>query len=139
VRYHLTAAALGAGWFPVLLVPGMTREYLTSDPWWNVAFLVAASVIVAAALRGYIGRASGLGAHLLRAATVPYAGCLVFLCLSAALLWARTLVFGGLANLHDTLSLFAMGMTAAVLCCLVVVPYGLVCQVVMAALARQEG
>ena len=85
LRYCTTAAALGAGWFVVLLVPGMTRQW----------------------------------------------GCFVFLTLWATLLWAPTLVFGGLANLHDTLSLYVMGLTATAISFYVVIPYGLACQYVM--------
>lgn len=77
LRYCATAAGLGAGWFVVLLIPGMTR--------------------------------------------------------------GRTLVFGGLANLHDTLSLYVMGLMAVTLACFVVVPYGLFCQYVMNPLANSSG
>jgi hypothetical protein len=97
-----------------------------------------ASVLVAELCRRYIGNADTLGEHLVRATLLPYLGCLMFLTFVAALMWARTLWFGGLANLHDTLSLYGMGLLAAVLSCLVVVPYGLLCQYVMSAAARSR-
>ena len=131
LRYCSTAGGLGVGWFVVLLIPGMTREWLLADRWQSLACLVASSVLVAVAFRRFIGGAATLGEHLVRAAVVPYLGCLVFLSLWAALLWARTLLYGGLANLHDTLSLYVMGMTAATLSFFVVIPYGLLCQYVM--------
>ena len=47
------------------------------------------------------------------------------------LIWTQSLLQDGLANLHDTLSLYAMGLMATALSCYVVVPYGYVCQRVM--------
>ncbi len=131
LRYCSTAGALGVGWFVVLLLSGITREWLLSNIWQNLACLVVASILVALVCREFIGRAETLGEQLLRAVVIPYLGCLVFLSLSAALLWARTFMFGGLANLHDTLSLYVMGMTAAAVSFFVVIPYGLLCQYVM--------
>jgi uncharacterized membrane protein YhdT len=139
LRYCATAAGLGAGWFVALLIPGMTRGWLLADTWQNLACLVVASVLVAVSCRRFIGRAESFSDHLVRAAVMPYLGCLVFLTLWAALLWARTLVFGGLANLHDTLSLYVMGLMAVTLACFVVVPYGLFCQYVMNPLANSSG
>lgn len=70
---------------------------------------------------------------------MPYAGCLVFLSLTAALLWARSLLSGGLANLHDTISLFVMGLTATTVSFFVIGPYGLLSQVVMHHTATHTG
>jgi hypothetical protein len=141
LRYCITAGILGAGWFAVLLLPGITREWLRNAPLQNVACLLAASVMVALVFRRFIARASTFGEHLVRAIVLPYIGCLTYLSLWAALLWTRTLLFGGLANVHDTLSLYALGFVAAVIACFVVVPYGLVCQYVMngTAAAVSEG
>ena len=50
---------------------------------------------------------------------------------SCRLLWVPSLVFGGWADLRDTLSLYVMGLTATAISFYVVVPYGLVCQYVM--------
>jgi hypothetical protein len=131
MRYGSTAAVLGVGWFVVLLIPRLTREWLLANPLQNLGFLVAASIIVAVACRGFILRADALGAHLVRATVMPYLGCLVFLSLTAAALWARSFLSGGLANLHDTVSLYVMGLTATTLSLFVVVPYGLLCQYVL--------
>ena len=132
-RYYLMAAILGAGWFPVLLVPAVTRQWLLDDSVQNLGCLVVASVVVALVCRSFIGSADSPGDHLLRAVVVPLVGCLAFLTLWAALIWARSLISGGLANLHDTLSLYAMGVTATAISFYVVVPYGLLCQYVMRA------
>jgi hypothetical protein len=125
------AGALGAGWFLVLLFPGLTREWLLASVFQNLACLILASVTVAVVCRRFIARADTLGGHLLRAIVIPYLGCFVFLSLWAALLWIRTFLYGGLANLHDTLSLYVMGFTATTLYFFVVIPYGLFCQYVM--------
>ena len=138
IRYAATAGVLGVGWFVVLLVPGMTRGWLLEAPWQNLLCLVLTSVIVAVLCRGYIEDAETPWEHLIRAVVLPYVGCFAFLTLWSALLWGRTLIYGGLANLHDTVSLYAMGMTAAVVSCFVVVPYGFLCQYVMNAVARSR-
>jgi hypothetical protein len=135
-RYCLTAGSLGLGWFVALLIPGVTRGWLLANVWQNLGCLVLASVCVALMCRTHIGNAVTLWDHLVRAAVIPYLGCLVFLTLSAALLWGRSLLHGGLANLHDTVSLYAMGMTAAAVSFFVVIPYGLLCQYVMHAASR---
>ena len=65
--------------------------------------------------------------------TAPNVGCVVFLTLWAVWLWVHTLLFGGLANLHDTLSLYVVGFTAVTISSYVVLPYSLLCQRVMQA------
>lgn len=47
LRYASTAGALGLGWFAVLLIPGLTREWLLDNVPQNVACLTVASVVVA--------------------------------------------------------------------------------------------
>jgi hypothetical protein len=131
MRYCFTAAALGAGWFLVLLIPRITRQWLLADVLQNLVCLVVASVVVAVACRGFIDGADTLVAHLVRAAVIPYIGCIVFLSLFAVMLWVRSFWYGGLANLHDTLSLYVMGLTATTVSLFVVIPYGLLCQYVM--------
>ena len=131
IRYYSTAAVLGAGWFPVLLIPHITREWLLADVPQNLGCLVAASIIVASACRRFILRADTLSEHLVRATAMPYLGCIVFLSITAGILWARSILSGGLANLHDTVSLYVMGLTATTVSLLVVIPYGLLCQYVL--------
>jgi hypothetical protein len=131
LRYFVTAALLGAGWFVVLLLPGVTRGFLLEQPMQSIGFLVVASLVTAAVFARFIASASSFASHLVRAVVLPYAGCLVYLTLMAAAIWVRSLLTGGLANLHDTLSLYAMGFTAATVSFYVVVPYALLCQFVM--------
>ena len=138
LRYCATAGALGVGWFGVLLVPRLTREWLLADVPQNLACLVVASVVVAVVCRRYIDRADTLGDHLVRAVVIPYLGCIVFLSLAAALLWMRRFLHGGLANLHDTVSLYVMGLTATTLSFFVVIPYGLLCQYVMSSVSSSR-
>jgi hypothetical protein len=109
LKYCAAAAALGCGWFVVLLVPSITREWLLGDIFQNLGCLVVASIIVAVAARKFITSAATFGEHLLRATVIPNLGCLVYISLSAALLWIQTFLYGGLTNVHDTLSLYVMG------------------------------
>jgi len=131
LRYSLVAGVLGIGWFAVLFIPGAAREWLLSDAWLNLLALAATSMLVAVAARRFIVRAETFAGHLTRAIVLPYTGCVLFLSLWAAGMWLHTLLSGGLANLHDTLSLYAMGMTIAAASFFVVVPYGLICQYVL--------
>jgi hypothetical protein len=113
----------------------MTREWLLPNVGQNLLGLAVASVLVAFACRHYIGRAESTRAHVVRAVVVPYLGCLAFLTLWNVMFWARTLVFGGLANLHDTMSLYVFGLVAVTLSAYVVIPYGILCQRVMHAVS----
>ena len=123
----------------VLLLPSVTREWLLADTFQNLGCLVVASVIVALMCRKFISSADTFGNHLVRAAVVPYVGCFVYLSLWAGLLWIRSFLYGGLANVHDTLSLYVMGLTAAAISFFVVIPYGLLCQYVMNSVSPADG
>ncbi len=136
LKYCALAAALGIGWFVVLLIPSVTREWLLADVFQNLGCLVVASIIVALAARKFISSADTFGEHLLRAAVIPYLGCLVYISLSAGLLWIQTFLYGGLANVHDTLSLYVMGLSAAAVSFFVVIPYGLLCQYAMRSVSQ---
>jgi hypothetical protein len=134
IVYYTLAAILGAGWFLVLLVPPWTRAWLTGESrmaGWSFAEMVLTSVIVAGVFRRAIRTSHTWRSHLVRALTIPYAGCLIYLTVWNAGVWARTLFLGGLANLHDSLAVYAWGTGYALIACFVVVPYGLVCQVVL--------
>lgn len=136
LRYSLTAGVLGVGWFVVLLVPGITRNWLLENPGQNLVCLVVTSVVMAVACRRYVARAYTFREHLVRATVLPYAGCFLFLSFWAAMPWVQSLWRDSLANIHDTLSLYGMGMTAAVVSFFVVIPYGLLCQYAMHAASR---
>jgi hypothetical protein len=83
LKYCAAAAALGCGWFVVLLVPSVTREWLLADIFQNLGCLVIASIIIAVAARKFISSADSFGEHLLRATVIPYLGCLLYLTLSS--------------------------------------------------------
>ena len=138
LRYCSAAGGLGVGWFIVLLIPGITREWLLANKWQNLGCLAVSSVLVSVVFRRFISSAETLWDYLVRATVIPYLGTFVFLSLWTVLLWTRTLLYGGLANLHDTLSLYLMGMLAVTLSFFVVVPYGLFCQYVMNTVALSE-
>jgi len=116
----------------------VTREWILADVFQNLGCSVVASIIVAFAALKFISSADSFGEHLLRAAVIPYLGCLVYLSLSAGLIWLHTFLYGGLANLHDTLSLYVMGFTAAAVAFVVVIPYGLLCQYVMRSVSNNR-
>lgn len=137
MTYLAAAALLGAGWFLVLCLTPMTREWLVADLVQNLVLLVVTSVVVALAFRKFIASADTFRGHVLRAMALPYVGCVVFLSLAAGSMWLETMVFGGLASLHDTVSLYVMGLSAALIAFIVVVPYGLICQYVMSAIAER--
>ncbi len=70
-----------------------------------------------------------------RAVAVPLVGAFVYLTLVAAAMWTRQLLYGGLANLHDTGSMYLYGMVVAVLAFPLTISYGLVCQYCLHAVA----
>jgi|SRR5687768_11268279 hypothetical protein len=138
LKYCAAAGALGIGWFVVLLIPAVTREWLLADVFQNLGCLVVTSIIVALAARKFISSADTFGEHLVRATVIPYLGSLVYLSLSAGLIWLNTFLYGGLANLHDTLSLYVMGLSAAAVSFFVVIPFGLLCQYAMSSVSNTD-
>ena len=138
LKYCAAAGALGIGWFVVLLIPAVTREWLLADVFQNLGCLVVTSIIVALAARKLISSADTFGEHLVRATVIPYLGSLVYLSLSAGLIWLNTFLYGGLANLHDTLSLYVMGLSAAAVSFFVVIPFGLLCQYAMSSVSNTD-
>src|SRR5204862_127749 len=107
-------------WFRVLLIPTWTRSWLIGEPrmiGWTMGEMVVTSVIVAAIFKRAIQLSDSWGAHILRSLTIPYAGSFVYLTVWNARVWTRTLLFGGLANLHDTMAVYYWGMCYAVVAC----------------------
>jgi hypothetical protein len=138
LRYVITAALLGLGWYAVLLVPPWTRDWLRQDRNWtgiplNGALLMVTSVVVAWAFRRFIAGAQDFRQHLLRAAVMPYAGCVVYLTLWNAVAWTSDLSHGVRGSVHDSLVIYPWGLAYALIACFVVVPYGLACQYAMSA------
>lgn len=134
IAYVAVAALLGAGWFLVLLVPPVTREWLLAgrnQAGLHVSLLVASSVAVAWLFRGIIARAETWRAHLVRAATIPLAGCVIYLTLWNVWSLSRDAWRGYGLNLHDALVLYVWGLGSAVAAWYVMIPYGLLCQYVM--------
>ena len=74
LKYCAAAGALGIGWFVVLLIPAVTREWLLADVFQNLGCLVVTSIIVALAARKFISSADTFGEHLVRATVIPYLG-----------------------------------------------------------------
>lgn len=140
-RYYATAGVLGVGWLGVLMIPGWTRSWLlgAAGSWrWQALLLGITGLVVAAGFRRPIAAARSRADHLRMAVLVPYAGCVVYLTLFNAWIWARSWWLGGLANLHDSLSLYLLGIGAAATAFFVVIPYGLLCQWLMNRAANAE-
>lgn len=118
----------------MLLIPSATRDWLTENheaiPI-HFVLLVAASTVLAGLFRGVIGAADSVGGHVMRGALIPYIGCVVYLSLWNVYTWGRHAVYGGLANLHDSLVIYPWGLLFALMACLVVVPYGCLCQFIL--------
>ena len=135
IRYYVTAAVLGAGWFIVLLIPPWIRQWLLGDRQvlaWHVAGLALASLVIAHTFKRWIGSADSFASHLQRGALLPYAGCLVYLTLFNIVIWLRQLFVGGLANLYETFILYPWGLSYALIAGFVVIPYGFLSQILMA-------
>ncbi len=135
-RYIITAALLGAGWFLVLLIPGTTRGWLLGGPGSSFILLVVTAVLIATVFRRYILRAETFGQRLARAFVLSYVGTIVFLVLTVTWIWIEDLLFGGLANLHDSLAILYIGTLIALLYMPVVLPYGLACQYILERAAK---
>ena len=72
---------------------GRYQGMASGDLFQNLGCLVLASVIVTFAARRFISSADTIGEHLLRAAVIPYLGCLVYISLSAGLIWLHTFLY----------------------------------------------
>ena len=138
IRYSTIAGALGIGWFFILLIPSYTRGWLLIEVPWNIASLVFSGLIAALVFHGFIRSARTFQEHLWRGITIPYAACAFYLTLWQARLWILDLAFGGLANLHDTISFYFWGFLSATIAFPVVIPFGLVCQYLMNWVANSE-
>lgn len=137
-QYDSSAALLSAGWCVVLLLPGMTREWLLGGAsiYLHLAALIFAGILISRLLKPFILSAESFGQRLWRAFILPLAGAATYLLLIIASLWIRQLWDGGLMNIHDSVALFVQGIVATLVSFYVVVPYGLVCQFVLERVGR---
>jgi hypothetical protein len=133
-RYYATAGILSLGWLGVLMIPGWTRAWFigTESSWaWNALFLIGTGLMLAKWFRSPIGRARTFSEHLHMAIVVPYIGSMAYLTIYNIWIWVHHWLFGGLATIHDTMSLYVLGFSAAVMAFFVIIPYGLLCQWLM--------
>jgi hypothetical protein len=138
MSYRIAAGLLGVGWFLVLLIPRLTREWLLADAGWNLALMVGSSLLTALVGRRLVAGGDSIGGHAWRGAILATIGTLVYLTSAAATIGVRTVTRGGGINWHDTLSLCVMGLSAAALAGYVILPYALFCQYVMHAIAARS-
>jgi hypothetical protein len=136
VKYITAAGLLGAGWFVVLQIPPTTRGWLYTSPAGWLFALVVASILTALWLRSYIVRANTRGEHLARAVVIPYVGTLLFLAICVLDFLVRGALGGEGLNFRDATSIVVMGFVAVSLSLYVVIPYGLLCQIVMKRVAE---
>ena len=117
----------------MLLIPSLSRGWLLEGGRWtlHLTMLVIAGVVIAHLFRGFILSADGFTDRLLRSVVLPLVGCVVYLSLVVAYWWAQYFLFGGLTNMHDSLSVLINGLLATILGFYVVVPYGMICQIAL--------
>ena len=128
-KYYWTAAWLGIGWFAVLGISPATSRWVISGPGGagvNFALLVVASVITARLFRKPIVQATRFREHALRAAIIPYAGCLVYLTV-----YNVVYIVPGASHWRELINLYLLGLGTAIGSAYTVVPYGFVCQIIM--------
>lgn len=131
--YYPIAALLSAGWFVVMLIPANSRGWLLEDGKWHlhILFLMIAGTLVALLFRQFILSADSVKDRILRAFILPLCGSFIYLLLVVGSWWARQMVYGGLTNLHDSLSAIYMGLIGTIFSFYVVIPYGMFCQIVL--------
>lgn len=138
MSYYLVAAALGSGWFVVLLVPEMTGNWLRESPGWSIAPLILGSVLTAHFFRKWILGAERFRDQILRAVILPYLGCLIYITLLNLSFAGYALISSSRLNVHNGLVLYYWGPLSAIFGFYVIVPYGLVCQLVLNRMFRHN-
>jgi hypothetical protein len=121
----------------VLLIPDVSGHFILAEPRWNVASLVSGSLVIAYLFRAWIAAPGTFSEQVGKAIVITYAGCFVYLTvLNLSLTAVESFRFGATARLQDWLSRYFWGMLAALSAFYVVIPYGVVCQLVMNRISR---
>lgn len=136
--YYTAASILGAGWLLVLLIPRMTGQWIRVGPQWSVAPLILGSILTAHLFRNWISRARTTREQLLRALVIPYAGCLIYLTLLNVFIEAENLRIGAHITAHNSIARYVWGSFSAIVGFYIVIPYGLVCQLVLNRICKNE-
>ena len=129
-RYYLCATIVSIGWYPVLLVPSLSRDWLLSRASvpLDLGLLAVAGVCIAHFFKNFIISADGAFDRIVRATVLPLLGSALYLVLTVITLWLHQAFYGGLANVHDSMSLVVTGLVATIISCYVTIPYGFICQ-----------
>ena len=132
MSYYIKALILGVGWIPVLWLNPSTGAWLRdwNDPifFLHCGFLILTSVILASLFKEWITSAEDRFDHLLRAAALPFVGCVIYI--SFYNFWAASVDFSnvGRVNFRDGLVLYFWSLFAAAQGFPIVIAYGYVCQ-----------
>lgn len=130
-RYYATALLLGIGWFPVLSISPLHRQFLLVNGSLtyliSMVFLSLTSLVIAIIFRRFIVGAKSWRSDSVRALVLPLAGCLVYV----SLLNTYSCFQAGRMFQHDQLVLYVWSIAFTILWLPLVFPYGLVCQRLM--------
>lgn len=130
LKYYGVAAALGVGWFAILLVLPWMREILLSMIPLQILFFILTSLILARVFYRFITSAKSVPGDLLRAVVLPYVGCIIYLSLLACL-WLISPLSGQAIDWHAVLGLYYWGFRFALFGFFVIIPLGLISQYIM--------
>ena len=133
LKYCITAALLGVGWFGIMIASPFTRNWFLEQPAQNLGCMIVASVVVALLCRRFIAGAHTFRGHLLRAIVLPFLGAAVQIVLWQALFGYRNLQDPELQSLDagpatEAFTSLLLAMTGTALSFFIVIPYGLLAQ-----------
>ena len=134
--YPIVAFLLGVIWYVGFLLPEVTRGWLLHFPIAHLLIMCVSSLLVALSARKLNSRARGI-MHVVLAVMLPVYGALLFTIGSSLVLLAVTLlqhcVGWAIAQAHDFLVIPFWGLLATGAAYYVVLPLGLLSQIVMKA------
>ncbi len=142
MRFYATALTLGFGWFAVLLIPQSTRGWILGGGGGpgailaNLSAVPISSLLTAFIFRSWIASARSLGGNVLRAISLPYAGCLIYLSFYNVYAGSVDYVNVGRINVHDSFVLYYWGLMYTALASYVIVPYSFFCQWILNRICR---
>ena len=131
MRYYGTAFALGMGWFAVLLVPSATREWILMNPpggFGNLVGLVFSSLLTSYIFKRWIASANSFLGNLIRAISIPYVGCVIYLTFYNVYAGSMDFAHGSSVNVYDSAVLYYWGLKITVFTSYIIIPYAFFCQ-----------
>ena len=135
-RYYTSAVLLSIAWYGVVHLSPFLRISVQSNGIMEIgttgtmALFAAAGLPVAAVFRRPIVCARG-AMHLVLGAVLPYVAAVIFLILTSCVVSIRR------GSFHEALVLPFWGLWFTVLSCFVVIPFGVLCQLLLSASGRR--